>query len=114
MSNLEKRNVLEYLPEITRRLLDVSDPERIILFGSYARGDHDPDSDLDLLVVLEGVSTPRKESTRLRRSLRGLLIPVDILVATPEQIERHKDSVGMIYRSALSEGKVIYERPQAS
>jgi predicted nucleotidyltransferase len=110
MTTNETRSALDHLPEITRRLLGVSDPERIILFGSYARGDHDPDSDLDLLVVIKGISAPRKESTRLRRSLRGLLVPVDILVATPEQLERHKDSVGLIYRSVLSEGKVIYER----
>ena len=114
MPTTKKRSALEYLPEITRRLLGVSDPERIILFGSYARGDHSPDSDLDLLVVIEGINAPRKESNRLRRSLRGLLIPVDILVTTPENLEQYKDSVGLIYRSALSEGKVIYERPQAT
>ena len=102
---------LDVIPEITRRILAVSDPTKIILFGSYARGDFGPDSDLDLLVILEGVDSPRAESINLRRTLRGLLVPVDILVATPEQVERHRNTVGMIYRSALAEGKVLYERP---
>lgn len=107
------QNHLKVLPEITRRILAVSNPAKIILFGSYARGDFGPDSDLDLLVILDEVDSPRSESVHLRRSLRGLLVPVDILVATPEQVERHRNTVGLIYRSALSEGKVLYERPTA-
>jgi len=111
MSN--PKNNAEFLPEITRRILSVSAPERIILFGSYARGDFGPDSDLDLLVVMPGVQFPRSESTRLRRALRGLLVPVDIVVVTPQQIERYRNTMGFIYRSAIAEGKVIYERPTA-
>ena len=102
------------LPEITQRILKVSDPEQIILFGSYARGDNGPDSDLDLLVVLRAVQSTRAESIRLKRALRGLLVPVDILVATPEQLERHRNTVGLIYRTVLSEGKLVYERPAAA
>ena len=74
---------VELLPEITQRILAVSDPEKIILFGSYARGDYSPDSDLDLMVVMQNIQSSREESTRLRRALRGLLVPIDILVATP-------------------------------
>jgi predicted nucleotidyltransferase len=101
---------LDYLPEIKRRILGVSDPEQIILFGSYARGNSGPDSDLDILVVLKDIQSTRQESTRLRRSLRGLLMPVDILVATPEQLKKHQKTIGLIYRSLLEEGIVIYER----
>ena len=104
---------MDLLPEITRRLLSVSEPEKIILFGSSARGDAHPDSDLDLLVILRGVRSPRSESNRLRRALRGLLVPVDIIVASPEHIQRYRNSIGLIYHSALTEGKVIYERPTA-
>lgn len=105
MSSLDK------LPEITRRILGVSDPQRIILFGSYARGDYSPDSDLDLMVVMDRVDSPRSESVRLRRALRGLLVPVDILVSTSEQLERHQNTIGLIYQTVLTEGKIIYERP---
>ena len=110
----EPISYLQLLPEITRRILNVSQPEKIILFGSFARGDFNPDSDLDLLVILDGVETPRAESTRLRRALRGILTPVDIIVATPQQVERHRNTIGYIYRTALSEGRVIYERPTAA
>jgi len=103
----------QVLSEITRRILAVSDPVKIILFGSYARDDFGPDSDLDLLIIMEGVDSPRAESVHLRRSLRGLLVPVDIIVATPEQIKRHRNTIGLIYRSALTEGKVLYEQSTA-
>jgi predicted nucleotidyltransferase len=102
---------LRHLPEITRRILKASDPEKIILFGSHARGTAQSDSDLDLLVILRGVKSPRSESNRLRQLLRGLLVPVDIIVASPEQIQRHRNTIGLIYNSALAEGKVVYERP---
>ena len=106
-------NYLEHLPEITRRILSISDPDKIILFGSSVRGDAHSDSDLDLLVILRGVKSPRLESNRLRRVLRGLLVPVDIIVASPEQIQRHRNTIGLIYNSALAEGRVVYERPTA-
>ena len=104
---------LQLLPEITRRILSVSQPEKIILFGSFARGDYGPDSDLDLLVIMKSVESTRAESNRLRQVLRGLLTPIDVLVATSEQIERHRKDIGLIYRAALDEGKVVYERPVA-
>ena len=109
----EPRSYLGVLPEVTRRILAASNPEKIVLFGSYARGDF-LDSHLDLLVILDGVDSPRAESIRLRRSLRGLLVPVDILVATPEQVERHRNTIGLIYRSALAEGEILYERRTAA
>jgi predicted nucleotidyltransferase len=101
---------LDLLPEITRRILAVSKPQKIVLFGSFARGDYDPDSDLDLLVILDEVESPRAESNRLRRALRGLLAPIDVVVASRQQVERHRQTIGLIYRPALEEGKVIYER----
>ena len=109
-----KRNVDELLAEISRRIQEAAEPERIILFGSYARGDAGPDSDLDLLVVVRGVSQPRHESTRIRRALRGLLVPIDVIVATPEHLEQYRDSPGLIYRAALREGRTLYERAPAA
>lgn len=100
--------------DVTRRILSVSDPEQIIVFGSHARGEGDTGSDLDILVVLDGVESTRAESIRLRRVLRGLLYPIDIIVATPQQLARYRNIPRLIYQSAINDGKVIYERPVAS
>jgi uncharacterized protein len=103
-------NLPKQLPEITQRIVEVSNPDKIILFGSYARGNVTEDSDLDLLVIVPKSQHLRKDSIRVRRALRGLLIPVDIIVATSEQIKRLGNVAGLIYQSALNEGTVLYER----
>lgn len=103
-------NLTEQLPEITRRIVQTSNPEKIILFGSYARGKANADSDLDLLVIVPKAQHLRQESIRVRRALRGLLVPVDIIMATSEQIRRLGNVTGLVYQSALREGTVLYER----
>ena len=103
-------NLPKQLPEITQRIVKVSNPDKIILFGSYARGNVTADSDLDLLVIVSKSQHLRKDSIRVRRALRGLLIPVDSIVATSEQIKRLGNVAGLIYQSALNEGTVLYER----
>jgi predicted nucleotidyltransferase len=107
-------NGLTLIPEIIRRILSVSSPQKIILFGSYARGDFDQDSDLDILVIMDEITSPRAESIRLHRALRGLMVPIDIIVATPQQLEKYRRTIGLIYREALNEGKVLYEQPIAA
>lgn len=97
----------DLLQEIVRRIVAAVAPERIILFGSAARGEMGPDSDVDLLVVKSGVHR-RKTAWSIRQKLRGLGIAKDIIVATPQDLERHKDTIGLIYRPALQEGEVIY------
>ena len=84
------------------------------LFGSYVRGEQGPDSDVDLLVIETEVTSPRQESVRLRRALRGLLIPIDVVVVTSQHVRRHRDTIGLIYSSALKEGRVLYERAAAA
>jgi predicted nucleotidyltransferase len=74
----------ELLQEITRRIVCVSNPAQIILFGSHARGEANAHSDIDVLVIVEGMSSPRQESVHIQRALRGLLVPVDVVVATPQ------------------------------
>ena len=98
------------LAEITQRIVAISDPQQIILFGSQARGDARPDSDLDLLVVKEEMESPRAEAARIYRALAGLKIPVDIVVARSDTVRRHRDVVGTIVRPALREGRVLYAR----
>ena len=88
----------------------MSDPEQIILFGSYARGEADPDSDLDFLVIKEEVDSTRAEAARIYRALAGLAIPVDVVVVRTAYVQRYGDLVGTVVRPALREGKVLYGR----
>lgn len=82
--------------------------ERIILFGSRARGDAREDSDVDLLVIETKVEDRAAEMVRLRRLLRPLRIPVDVLVFSPDEIERWRDQPGWAGYWALREGRVVY------
>jgi len=112
--SVDQNQLDDVLAEIVRRILTVSDPEQIVLFGSYVRGEQGPDSDVDLLVIETEVTSPRQESVRLRRALRGLLIPIDVVVVTSQHVRRHRDTIGLIYSSALKEGRVLYERAAAA
>ena len=98
------------LDNIISRIVEVADPERIILFGSAARGDMNRHSDVDLLIVKEGVDT-LDLMRQIRRNLYGVGAVVDAIVVTPQAIERYKDSHALIIKPALQEGKVIYESP---
>lgn len=95
------------LQEIVRRIVEAVQPEKIILFGSAARGQMGPDSDVDLLVVKPGVHRV-KTAQDLYEKMLGLTVPTEIVVAWPEDLERHGQAIGLIYRPALREGKVIY------
>jgi uncharacterized protein len=97
----------DILQEIVRRIVGVAKPEKIILFGSAAREEMGPNSDLDLLVV-KPCGHRRRTARKIERSLIGIGIPTDIIVARPEDIERYKNTIGLIYRPALREGKTIY------
>jgi predicted nucleotidyltransferase len=108
MDQDQRRKISEdTLREIVRRIVEAVHPEKIILFGSAARGEMGPDSDVDLLVVKAGAD--RRATARVaRRALIGLGIPKDIVVFTPEDIERHKNNRGLVIFPALREGKVLY------
>jgi predicted nucleotidyltransferase len=85
-------------------------PLRVILFGSHARGDAGPDSDIDLLVVLSEAPDKRRAAVEMRRALAGFPVPKDIIVTTPAEIAARGHLVGTVLRPALREGKVLYER----
>jgi predicted nucleotidyltransferase len=93
------------------RIVAQARPQAVILFGSYARGAASPNSDLDVLVIVDdGVTNCRAESVRLRRALRGISMPIEIIVARRSDVERLRDMPGLLYETALREGRVVYER----
>jgi predicted nucleotidyltransferase len=91
------------LSEIVRRIVEAVDPDRLILFGSRARGDNRPDSDFDLLLV--------KESAQPKyRSLTGIDASVDIVWRTPSEVEEWAHACNHVICRALEEGQVVYEK----
>ncbi len=99
-----------YLKEAVRRIIENFNPEKIILFGSYAYGQPTADSDIDLMVIMNTEEKPHKRAVSLRKALKGIGIPKDIIVKTPEEFERFKDIIGTIIYPAAHKGKVLYER----
>ncbi|MBI5030800.1 MAG: nucleotidyltransferase domain-containing protein [Chloroflexi bacterium] len=95
------------LDEIVRRIVQVAQPDQVILFGSAARGTMRPDSDVDLLVVKANAHR-RQLAKQIYRHLIGVGQAVDVIVVTPDDIERYRDSHALIIAPALREGKVIY------
>jgi predicted nucleotidyltransferase len=107
---MERRKLDRALDQIVKRLVKRFDPEQIILFGSHARGTAQPESDVDLLVVLPLKGPKRAKQVEMRLALRDIRVPKDIIVATPEEVARQRNIVGTIIRPALREGQVLYER----
>jgi predicted nucleotidyltransferase len=92
--------------EIVRRF----QPLRVILFGSCARNEAGPDSDIDLVVVLPAVADKRRAAIEIRRALASFPAAKDIIVTSPEEIARRGNLVGTVLRPALRDGRVLYER----
>jgi predicted nucleotidyltransferase len=96
--------------EVIRRIVATVQPQRILLFGSAARGQTNEDSDLDFLVIMRGPVHRRALAQEIYRNLHGILTPVDVVVATEQDVQEHGQAIGSILRPALREGQVIYER----
>jgi predicted nucleotidyltransferase len=94
--------------EITRRIVAAANPVKVILFGSRARGTAHPGSDLDILVIERDPVSAHQEAVRLRRLLRDLEIPIDIIVVGQSFAKRYGDIPGSVLYPALQEGTVLY------
>jgi uncharacterized protein len=97
------------IQEAIRRLVAAAQPRKIILFGSYARGDARERSDLDFMVIEREVPERHKEMLRLHDVLRSLHIPVDVLVVSEENFDYWADTPNTVYFEANEEGIVCYE-----
>jgi predicted nucleotidyltransferase len=105
-----KKTTRQLIKVMVQRLVRQFDPEQIILFGSQARGDARPDSDVDLLVVAPVNGPKRDLEIQMRVALHNVRVPKDILVVTPEEVERNRNITGTLVYPALREGKVLYVR----
>ena len=98
----------EQLNELIHRIVTTVHPLRVILFGSGARGEMGEDSDIDVMVVMPNGTHRRHTAETLHRQFFGIPYGIDVLVATPADLEKYRHSVGLIYRSILEEGRELY------
>jgi len=96
------------LKNIIDRVVEIAHPEKIVLFGSAARGEMDSNSDVDLLVIVRPGIHRRRLAGEIYKNLIGVGQAVDIIVVTTDDIEHYKDSFALIIEPALKEGKVVY------
>ncbi|MEI8202977.1 MAG: nucleotidyltransferase domain-containing protein [Bacteroidota bacterium] len=98
------------ISEIINKIAFGYNPDKIILFGSYASGNPDENSDLDLFVIKE-TDLPRPQRTiQLRKMLYGSMIPIDLIVYTPKEIDESKENTSSFVYQVLHSGKTMYER----
>jgi predicted nucleotidyltransferase len=108
---IKPANPQALIRRIVRRIVDRFEPEQVILFGSHARGEAGPDSDVDLLVVMDFEGSAFEMAVDIRVALHDFQVPKDIVVTRPADFVWRKDVVGTIEWPVAREGKVLYARP---
>lgn len=103
-------NTGQAITRMVRRIARRFHPEKIILFGSHARGNAGPDSDVDLLVVMSSHMARREQQVQIRMALHDIPVPKDIIVVSPDELERRRHIVGTLEYPAAKEGRVLYGR----
>jgi uncharacterized protein len=103
----KRRTVQEQIDRVVKRIVRRFHPELIILFGSHARSEAGPDSDVDLLVVMEVQGSVRDKRLEIRGLLHDIPLPIDVVLSTPAEFAWRKDVVGTIERAAAREGKLL-------
>ena len=101
---------VKYIEQIRDIALREESPEKIILFGSVARGDNDADSDVDILIIKQTSEPLPRRTRRLRQLLSSFPFSKDILVLTPEEFERWKDIPQSFNATVQREGRILYEK----
>jgi predicted nucleotidyltransferase len=97
------------LDEVTRRIVASVKPQRVLLFGSAARGRINKNSDFDMLVVMREPVHRRQTAQKVYRNLHGTGVAVDIVVVTESDVKKYGQRSGTILKSALRDGRVLYE-----
>jgi len=109
-SPMTKKQLQKTIDRMVQRIVDRFNPDRVILFGSHARGTAGPDSDVDLLVVMPVAGSKREKQLEVRLALHEFKVSKDIIITTPEDFEWRKEIPGTVERPAAREGKVVYAR----
>ncbi|HLG19109.1 MAG TPA: nucleotidyltransferase domain-containing protein [Bdellovibrionota bacterium] len=99
-----------FVSEIVRRVVRRFKPEKIILFGSYARGTPGPDSDVDLMIVMMYSGSKRENRIEIRKALHGIGRAKDIVLVSPQEFDQLKDVVGTIVYPVSREGVTLYTK----
>lgn len=99
---------MEQIEDFTKRVVSEFRPMRVLLFGSYARGEQNGDSDVDLLIIMPFAGKPADKSVEIRLKVRPLF-PVDLIVRTPGAVEERLAMGDGFIRDAVEHGKVLYE-----
>ena len=102
----------EKINEVINRIVKNINPEKIILFGSYASGNPSEESDLDILIVKEMRMPRYKRSREVKKHLRGMKIPIDVIVYTKKEIKKWKNTETAFINQAIKQGKVLYGQTQ--
>lgn len=108
---MTKTSVRDLIVGMVGRIAEQFHPEKVILFGSHARGTAGPDSDVDLLVVMRFQGSRRQQATAIDVALADRELPLDLVLITPEELERDRDLPGAVVGPALREGQVLCDRP---
>ena len=101
-----------HIRQLCKRIAQEFKPEKIILFGSHAYGQPTPESDLDVMVVMQFEGDPLEQAVTMLNRL-NMLIPIDLLVRTPEQIQQRLEMGDSFIRDIMERGKVMYEAHHA-
>lgn len=101
------------ISEVINKIASNYNPEKIILFGSYAIGKQTEDSDLDLLIIKESDLSRPQRSILIRKMLFGTNIPLDLIVYTPSEITRDLSQPNSFINNVFSSGKIVYERQKS-
>ncbi len=107
-----KVSVGKSLRPAIQKIVQELNPEKIVLFGSYAYGNPNPDSDVDLLVIMNTKASHKDRSWAVSRLLLPRPFPVDILVKTPVEVKRGLETGDFFLKEILTRGKVLYDRNQ--
>lgn len=95
---------------MTEKIIDLFSPDKIVVFGSWARNETTQHSDVDFLVIMPYQGSKRDAQVAVRRALKGFGVPKDVIVANASEIEEKQSLSGYIYGTALREGRTMYDR----